>query len=110
MGYNIYKHHLRNHLFYTGYNLKMVDTSESPLQFPNNFYGVDRPKVVTPESFTDYKHKIELKILEKENDFKNRRRKFEEMLDDDECSMKLKATTNLASLDKFKIKMEGGDA
>ena len=75
-------------------------------EFPDNLYGVQRPKNFSLESFLDYKHEIELKIIEKELKFKERRRMFNEMLDEEECSLKLRASTNLASLEKFKYQIE----
>lgn len=75
-------------------------------ELPDNLYGVQRPKELTLESFLNYKHEIELKIIEKESEFRERRRKYAEMLDEEECSLKLRASTNLASLEKFKHKIE----
>lgn len=75
-------------------------------EFPDNLYGVQRPKKISMESFLDYKHEIELKIIERESKFKERRRLFNEMLDEEECSLKLRASTNLASLEKFKHQIE----
>ncbi|KAG0675329.1 hypothetical protein C6P42_001798 [Pichia californica] len=75
-------------------------------EYPSNLYGVQHPNEVTLNGFLNYKHEIELKLIEKENLFKQRRRYFEEMLDDEESSIKLKAVTTLASLEKFKHKLE----
>lgn len=78
-------------------------------KFPDNLYGVSQPEKNDLKSFLDYKREIELKIIEMENQFKQRRRHFEEMLDDEEASIKLKAVLTLTSLEKFKHTLENNN-
>lgn len=75
-------------------------------KFPDNLYGVTQPEKIDLKSFLDYKREIELKIIETENQFKQRRRYFQEMLDDEEASIKLRAILTLTSLEKFKHTLE----